>query len=1044
MPFSHSHSNSNRLSRAATMPIMSSQIGSITPGGTRPMSLSQNDIPQFQTPQSNNMLVVSGVHGYDWGSTEQAHHIECSRLLKKLEELLDNKRRTNGIVRHQSDLSHQFTKRDSLTPSRARSHSSVECSNSGSFETALSMDLTTEIHDEHTNEDIQLHDHEVRKLEKSKRKWQRRISLFQSACKKSTNALDMSVSHNIQSDHSEIDMNSSAIQNNNVSFDAYHELITGVSPASNSPVVHSKFYTSRNYRARKSTSSSFSISVFSPNCTDNSMQHDGSEDMNESDILNTSNHILSDDITWLDLNQNLNRSALDTRASIIDVHQINKNIQHNLNESTFRAIVIGGTYQHCFQDSCPVIAPPSTFDKRVISIALSVAGSLDPSKSSLTLKLFIPKDNNFKVINLGSEWKWLRASPSGFLVVKDSFEKAKNPITYYLSQHPLSWDHKERSKIASSHMDRLIMPCGDNSHENSFIGQSGDDMHGMITTNEADVSLDSIRSVDGIEDVSEDTLEKLSSDWNWNNLSIVSLILPFLVDYKIQDKNINDSVSYFLVNKTWALASYRHLALHRSKNENMQSVDYSMWARFTKRYESGKFLSEGACKRVYRVSRPVCAIAPLRFDSKNPSVSSNSSGYDAVSVSDVIDLKSRGIEEAISKELEIAMICSSLSTLRICPNLVQIYSIFQSPYGVVEKLWESKSVPNRQTKNNHRHIDIPKENFLPKGKLYQFVRMEFCSGGDLDGYVSKMKLIEIESVRKIIFQMMFSLYACREQIALRHFDIKLLNFLVTTVDSLIPQPEVSNSNIISRNPLSSPMGSAFSRPSVSRPSSMSLIYGFGEYKYNLTLASSNCDFVKLTDFGTSLVGAGGLGDPITEFQFTTLENTPIEYFLLGSDARQAYSADTFCLGLSVLHLVMGHLPYEEILKDVKCPEYLSSQLSKLWLKATVDSPYYVIGEVIRTVESDDGYPGMVLCDTLYRYLVLFGVPAEFLENNCCPYTDNKVWKILLESLGIVDSFTKKRRERASSCILQYQKDKIAWSLESGQEAIMQGYVYNFT
>ena len=31
----------------------------------------------------------------------------------------------------------------------------------------------------------------------------------------------------------------------------------------------------------------------------------------------------------------------------------------------------------------------------------------------------------------------------------------------------------------------------------------------------------------------------------------------------------------------------------------------------------------------------------------------------------------------------------------------------------------------------------------------------------------------------MLFQMFYALYACREKLALRHFDIKLLNFFVT-------------------------------------------------------------------------------------------------------------------------------------------------------------------------------------------------------------------------------------------------------------------------
>ena len=62
------------------------------------------------------------------------------------------------------------------------------------------------------------------------------------------------------------------------------------------------------------------------------------------------------------------------------------------------------------------------------------------------------------------------------------------------------------------------------------------------------------------------------------------------------------------------------------------------------------------------------------------------------------------------------------------------------------------------------------------------------------------------------------------------------------------------------------------------------------------------------------------------YQFTTLENVPPEFLITGSAARQAYSADTFPLGLSVLHLLTGEEPYEELLKNVLCPLYLKQQV----------------------------------------------------------------------------------------------------------------------
>lgn len=44
-------------------------------------------------------------------------------------------------------------------------------------------------------------------------------------------------------------------------------------------------------------------------------------------------------------------------------------------------------------------------------------------------------------------------------------------------------------------------------------------------------------------------------------------------------------------------------------------------------------------------------------------------------------------------------------------------------------------------------------------------------------------------------------------------------------------------------------------------------------------------------------------------QFTTLENTPIDYFLEGTQNKIDSNHDRWCLGLALLHLLTGHVPY---------------------------------------------------------------------------------------------------------------------------------------
>jgi hypothetical protein len=130
----------------------------------------------------------------------------------------------------------------------------------------------------------------------------------------------------------------------------------------------------------------------------------------------------------------------------------------------------------------------------------------------------------------------------------------------------------------------------------------------------------------------------------------------------------------------------------------------------------------------------------------------------------------------------------------------------------------------------------------------------------------------------------------------------------------------------------------------------------------------------------------------------------------------------------MLHLLTGEEPYEELLRDVHCPEYLVRSISSFWVADDIceDSPYYVLYDLMNSLDTgedaDEQYvasskggkkltgkqaklkklitgPGAVLFDTLYRYLVLFGIPTDFVTSSC-PWIDNPVWNALVESLNL--------------------------------------------
>ena len=124
-----------------------------------------------------------------------------------------------------------------------------------------------------------------------------------------------------------------------------------------------------------------------------------------------------------------------------------------------------------------------------------------------------------------------------------------------------------------------------------------------------------------------------------------------------------------------------------------------------------------------------------------------------------------------------------------------------------------------------------------------------------------------------------------------------------------------------------------------------------------------------------------MGQPIAPQHLTTLENTPPDFLLCGSGARQTYAADAFALGLCVLHLLTGKAPYEEIAAPLRCPAELRAALHAVWGAEGDAAPY---APVARHLEDDEEG---VLGDTLYRYLCLFGAELRLLKTLNASYFD---------------------------------------------------------
>ena len=271
---------------------------------------------------------------------------------------------------------------------------------------------------------------------------------------------------------------------------------------------------------------------------------------------------------------------------------------------------------------------------------------------------------------------------------------------------------------------------------------------------------------------------------------------------------------------------------------------------------------------------------------------------------------------------------------------------------------------------------------------------------------------------------------------------------------------------------------------------LNLEYGFDQSKYCIPLCNYKKSddrrkqhvLIKLADFGTSSINIHEINNNITVNHFNTLENTPIEYLLLGSYCRQSYSADTYCLGLCYFHLLSGYEPYEVLLAEVKCPTYLVRKLKKLFdpkkrNQMDVDgdsarSIYTVVQTVIESLQADDDEePGAVFYDTLYRYFVMFykstDLNSVYLhELRSIPLDSGFLFQalnIVCDALGLqtdVDSIepcasvynqdklgdaskvlaSNEKNTSSRYAVNQYIVDRHMWSVEFGEHLVMQRYI----
>ncbi len=157
---------------------------------------------------------------------------------------------------------------------------------------------------------------------------------------------------------------------------------------------------------------------------------------------------------------------------------------------------------------------------------------------------------------------------------------------------------------------------------------------------------------------------------------------------------------------------------------------------------------------------------------------------------------------------------------------------------------------------------------------------------------------------------------------------------------------------------------------------------------------------------------------------TTLENAPPEFFIDGDAAHAGWGADTFALGLCVLHALAGAAPYEELMASVHAPTAWAKALAKAWAAPTHG--------VLRSVAAGDADCIALLADTLWRFAVLIGVPAP--RAGAPP--PSAVRALLLAAAGREGGDKALAARTRKDVATAFSRDASAWALATGDAPML--------
>eukprot|EP00934_Nitzschia_sp_Nitz4_P000802 Nitzschia sp. Nitz4//scaffold39_size137210//25365//29046//NITZ4_003189-RA/size137210-processed-gene-0.85-mRNA-1//1//CDS//3329550353//802//frame0 len=411
------------------------------------------------------------------------------------------------------------------------------------------------------------------------------------------------------------------------------------------------------------------------------------------------------------------------------------------------------------------------------------------------------------------------------------------------------------------------------------------------------------------------------------------------------------------------------------------------WNVLNNTFPWARFLAEGGFKSVFKVFNHQHRVE------------------EAVSIMDINMLRDSGEVNVVGTELAVSVMVSALVRRGVCPNFVVTRGAFVCPHKPLAGQWgsEKNKTPKGPAYTSPAPTRFPKP---PKREgRYQYIRMELCDKGDAEEYLKTLPDEQLPpwQAQHFLFQMAFALHASANKFSLKHYDIKLLNYFIQSVASK------QSGDVVLR-------------------------YGLGDQVFALRCPQECAMLAKLADYGTANVDSATNGQQVTIAQFTTLENTPADFMILGDNASQGHGHDNFGLGLCMLHLFTGHAPYEEIMEEVVCPGTLKGKLRHIWENEDEYEFSVIRSVILSNVDKDEqghiieGEPDEVLYDTFYRFLVLFGIPEL-----SSPLRSSKVWIAVRECLEGI-TFAKPKtasRKRPSHDVSKYTRDCRKYSLSHG-------------